>query len=200
MLECCGTQEHPWDWYKVETHWLPASIRCLIVGENPGSERSEYFYHPPKTYARDCVVVRKGLLQGLQAVGLIERATLESFRDAGFLFEHGIRCPLPSDVVRREHRLAKRYASARVGSALHLVPLLSRAETVWVMGHIASNAVANATPEFSKERRLISQAPYPGEIAPGSRFFISEYFTRWNRGAISGICAAFARFARVRLT
>jgi hypothetical protein len=31
---------------------------------------------------------------------------------------------------------------------------------VWVMGHLASNAVANATPDFPKERCKISQSPY----------------------------------------
>src|SRR2546426_4486398 len=200
MLACCGVQEHPWDRHNVQTDWLPASIRCLIVGENPGAARSEYFYNPPTSYARDRVVVRKGLLHGLHAVGLLNAATLEGFRDAGFLFDHGIRCPLPRDIVKREHRLAKRYVSTRVGGAIHLLPLLSRAETVWVMGHIASNAVANATPQFPKGDRMISKTPYPGEIVPGSRFFVSEYFTRWNRRTVPEICAAFARFARARLT
>src|SRR2546428_10378446 len=87
MLACCGVQEHPWDRHNVKTDWLPASIRCLIVGENPGAARSEYFYNPPTSYARDRVVVRKGLLHGLHAVGLLNAATLEGFRDAGFLLD-----------------------------------------------------------------------------------------------------------------
>src|SRR5262249_42405750 len=123
MLVCCGALEHPWDTYNVEKDWMPATIRCLVVGENPGSTTSEYFYNPPSDYERDRAVVRKGLLHGLHAVGLLSVATLEGFRDAGFLFDHGIRCPLPRDIVKREHRLSKRYASTRVGSAMHLLPL-----------------------------------------------------------------------------
>lgn len=194
MLVCCHAQEHPWDRYNVQRDWIPVSIRCLVVGENPGSESSEYFYNPPADYARDRVVVRKSLLHGLQAAGLLKAATLEGFREAGFLFDHGIRCPLSQEIVRRERHLAKRYASTYVGAAMHLLPTLSRARTVWVMGHIASNAVANATSQFPKEERLISQTPYPGETAPGSPFFVSEYFTRWNRRAVPKICAAFAQF------
>jgi hypothetical protein len=173
VLTCCGAAAHPWDQYEVENRWLPLTVRCLIVGENPGAVDSEYFYAVPKSYARDRVIVRRCLLHGLHREKLILEATLEAFRDAGFLFDHGIRCPLSRNEVKTEQRAAKLYRSRRVGCAPHLVPLLSQSSTVWVMGHIASNAVANATETsptdiFPKEQRLISKAPYPCELAPGS--------------------------------
>ena len=203
MLTCCGAATHPWDQYEVENRWLPLTIRCLIVGENPGAVDSEYFYSVPKSYATDRVIVRRCLLRGLYCEKLISDATLEAFRDAGFLFDHGIRCPLSHNEVKTEHRAAKLYRSLRVGRAPHLVPLLSQSSTVWVMGHIASNAVANATETspadiFPKEQRLISKAPYPCELAPGSRFFLSAYLTRWNQRDAPKICEAVARFARSR--
>lgn len=63
------------------------------------------------------------------------------------------------------------------------------------MGHLASNAVANVTSEFPKEPRKISDPPYPASIRPCSRYFLSEYFTRWNERETPGICKAFVRFA-----
>lgn len=202
MLSCCGAAAHPWDQYEVEKRWRPPTVRCLIVGENPGALTSEYFYAVPKNYASDRVIVRRCLLRGLYHERLIHEATLDAFRDAGFLFDHGIRCPLSREEVKREQRAAKSYRSRCVGCASHLVPLLSQSSIVWVMGHIASNAVANATEistaEFPKEQRLISKAPYPCELAPGSRFFLSEYLTRWTQPYAQGICEAFGRFAQSR--
>jgi len=115
---------------------MPNSLRCLIVGENPGDVTSEYFYEPPAHPKRDRVRVRRELLEGLQKVGLIAEPTLEAFRDAGFLFDHGIRCPLPSATVSQERRKATRYASERAAHALHLIPWLKQARFVWVMGHV----------------------------------------------------------------
>lgn len=203
MLSCCGAAAHPWDQYEVEKRWLPRTVRCLIVGENPGALDSEYFYMVPTNYASDRVIVRRCLLRGLYYEKLIHEPTLDAFCDAGFLFDHGIRCPLPRNEVEIEHRAAKLYKSRRIGSASHLVPLLTQSSTVWVMGHIASNAVATATEIstadiFPKEQRLISKAPYPCELAPGSRFFLSEYFSRWNQRDAQRICEAFARFAHSR--
>jgi hypothetical protein len=171
-------------------------LRCFIVAENPGDITSEYFYEPPADPKRDRVRVRRELLEGLHDVGLIAEPTLESFRDAGFLFDHAIRCPLPSTLVSQERQNAQRYASERVATPAHLVPSLTQAGLIWVMGHLASNAVANATSDFPKERRKISQSPFPGPIAPGSRFFVSEYFHRFNKRETPEIFAAFARFAR----
>jgi hypothetical protein len=175
VLACCAAQQHEWDRLEVEREWLPPTLRCFIVGENPGDTTSEYFYQRPASYESDEVAVRRALLRGLCEQGLIAVATLEGFRDAGFLFDHAIRCQLPSKVVKSEHEKAKRYASQRVGTPDHLRPWLSRAPLVWVMGHLAGNAVANATTEFPRQRRKISMPPYPGEIAPYLRFFVSEY-------------------------
>jgi hypothetical protein len=69
---------------------------------------------------------------------------------------------------------------------------------VWVMGHLANNGIANACSELSKNRRRISLPPYPGEAEPGSRFFISEYFTWRNENKTLAICEAFAAFAHAR--
>jgi hypothetical protein len=106
---------------------MPKPMRCLIVGENPGDVTSEYFYEPPTDPKRDRVRVRRVLLDGLPGVGLIAEPTLESFRDAGFLFDHGIRCPLPSSTVNQERLKANRYASERPAHPSHLVPLLKQA-------------------------------------------------------------------------
>jgi hypothetical protein len=176
---------------------MPKPLRCLIVGENPGDVTSEYFYEPPADPKNDRVRVRRELLDGLHDVGLIAGPTLEAFRDAGFLFDHAIRCPLPSSSVDQERLKANRYASERVANPAHLVPSLTQARIIWVMGHVASNAVANATSDFPKEKRKISQPPFPGPITPDSRFFVSEYFHRFNKKETPGIFAAFARFARL---
>jgi hypothetical protein len=175
---------------------MPKTLRCLIVGENPGDVTSEYFYEPPADPNRDRVRVRRELFDGLHDVGLITEPTLEAFRDAGFLFDHAIRCPLPSSTVSEERTRANRYASERAANPAHLVPSLNKARLVWAMGHVACNAVANASADFPKERRKISQSPYPGPIAPGSRYFVSEYFHRFNKKETPEIFAAFARFAR----
>jgi len=198
MLACCGVTLHPWNRYEVERQWLPGSLRCLIIGENPGDTDSQYFYTVPQSYDRDRVVVRRCLLHGLYDQKLIREATLEGFRDAGFLFDHAIRCPLSQAVVKAEHRAARRYASSRVENPTHLLSLMSHATAVWVMGHIASNAVANVCGAFSKKQRRISKHPYLGELEADSRFFLSEYFTRWNQNDSVQICRAFAQFARVR--
>jgi hypothetical protein len=200
MLSCCHATSHPWDRWQVEKRWMPEPLRCLIIAENPGDVTSEYFYQPPVDPERDPVRVRNGLLHGLHDAGLLIQPTLEAFRDAGFLLDHAIRCPLPSPVVNQERSKASRYTCKRVSNPLHLVPALKRAPLVWVMGHLASNAVANATPEFPKEHRLISRTPFPGPASPGSRFFISEYFTRHTarEGKDPRICSAFAEFGRKR--
>lgn len=196
FLACCGNAMHPWDQFEVESRWLPRSLRCLVVGENPGAATSEYFYACPASYGTDTVVIRMSLLRGLHQQGLILEATLGGFQDAGFLFDHAIRCPLSAKVVARERQNAMRYASRRVRDPVHLRIRLAHATVVWVMGHLASNAVANATGDFPKQRRQISKLPYPGPISRRSKFFVSEYFTWRNESAAPGICEAFAQFAR----
>src|SRR5688572_27617810 len=98
MLPCCKAELHPWDYYKVAAEWLPQEVRCFIIGENPGNTNSEYFYSAPGSYDRDRVRVRRGLLQGLHNGTLVSEATLEGFRNAGFLFDHAIRCLLPREI------------------------------------------------------------------------------------------------------
>ncbi|MGH7217191.1 MAG: hypothetical protein ACREIG_08150 [Nitrospiraceae bacterium] len=198
VLPCCGAAAHQWNRLEVERDWLPPTLRCFIVGENPGDATSEYFYERPASYASDEVAVRRALLRGLHQQSLIADATLEGFREAGFLFDHAIRCELSSKVVKSEREKAKRYASPRVENADHLRPWLAHARVVWVMGHLASNAVANATAEFPKQRRKISMPPYPGEIAPGSKFFLSEYLTWRTEAEASAFAEALKRFAGER--
>ena len=108
MPACCGAEKHEWDRLEVERRWLPARLQCLVIGENPGDTTSEYFYERPPSYASDGVVVRRALLAGLRHEGLIADATLEGFREAGFLFDHAIRCQLPSEVVAAERMQAAR--------------------------------------------------------------------------------------------
>lgn len=198
MHACCKAASHPWDRYEVDLRWLPGRLRCLIVGENPGSDDSDYFYTVPRSYSDDTVGVRRRLLCGLHNKNLIQEATLEAFREAGFLFDHAIRCPLPREVVEAERRAARRYASERVKHPAHLEGAIAQASAVWVMGHIASNAVANTCKTFPKTPRLISKPPYPGELSPNSKFFLSRYLTWCDDVEVSRICQAFAQFARKR--
>jgi hypothetical protein len=198
VLTCCGAKNHQWERFEVERRWLPTTLRCFIVGENPGDTTSEYFYERPASYASDKVAVRRALLWGLHQQGLISEPTLEGFRDSGFLFDHAIRYQLSSDVVSSERERAMRYTSPRVKNTSHLQPWLAQARAVWVMGHLASNAVANATTEFPKQRRRISMPPYPGEIARSSRFFVSEYLSWRTEAKAPAFAEAFRRFAGER--
>jgi len=198
MPDCCGAEENQWEKHDVERHWVPCVVRCFIVGENPGDTRSQYFYEQPTSYATDGIVVRRALLRGLHHDGLIPEATLPGFRAGGFLFDHAIRCQLSSRIVGAERRRAMRYASTRAAAAVHLRSWLAQASVVWVMGHLASNAVAEATEEFPRQMRRISLPPYPSGLAPNSSFFLSEYLTWRYEGRALNLCEAFARFARSR--
>lgn len=195
MLKCCGAEEHQWDVYEVELRWVPETLRCLIIGENPGDSTAQYFYDKPFNYNADPVVVRSSLLQGLRRVGLIREASLAAFRDAGFLFDHAIRCQLPARMVGVERQKASRYSSSLVASPVHLKERLSQAQLIWVMGHLACNAIANLTADFPKEKRKISMTPYPCGITSSSRIFVSEYFSWRTVGKAQRICEAFGDFA-----
>lgn len=138
MVKCCGAERHQWEICNVEMDWLPGVLKCLVIGENPGDATSEYFYNARSRYETDQVVVRHALLHGLKAHGLINEATLDGFKAAGFLFDHAIRCQLPADVVARERQRAMRYASMRVAQADHLRSRIGAAQAVWVMGHLAN--------------------------------------------------------------
>ncbi|MGH7227967.1 MAG: hypothetical protein ACREIH_02030, partial [Nitrospiraceae bacterium] len=164
MMVCCGAEKHQWEEHDVERAWLPRVLQFFIVGENPGDKSSQYFYEPPQTYASDPVVIRRALLRGLYRHGLIPGATLEAFRDSGFLFDHAIRCQLDSGTVSIERQKAMRYRCRRVEAPTHLETWLATAKLVWVMGHLASNAVGNATSDLPRQRRRISLPPFPGSI------------------------------------
>ena len=196
MLTCCGAVRHQWEEHEVERRWLPRVLRCLVVGENPGDSDSEYFYEPPDSYESDEVAVRRALLRALHRRGLIPEATLEGFQDAGFLFDHAIRCQLPSSVIKRESQKAMRYASRLVENPAHLRDRVAEARTVWVMGHFASNAVANASPAFPKQRRQLSRPPYPGRLRACSKFFLSEYLSWRTEADAPRFCEAFESFVR----
>jgi hypothetical protein len=198
MLACCGAVRHQWEEHEVERRWMPRVLRCLIVGENPGDTDSKYFYESPGSFEADQVAVRRALLRGLHQRGLIPEATLEGFQDAGFLFDHAIRCQLASSVIQRERQRAIRYASRLVENPVHLRARLADARIVWVMGHFASNAVANASPDFPKKRRQLSRPPYPGRLRSCSKFFLSEYLSWRTEVDAPRFCEAFERFARDR--
>jgi hypothetical protein len=92
-----------------------------------------------------------------------------------------------------------RYTSRRVASPGHLERRLAESTVVWVMGHLAANAVANIRADFPRVRRRISLPPYPGPIAPCSRFFVSEYLTWRTEAQAPNICEAFRRFASAKM-
>src|SRR5438552_1725433 len=132
LLPCCGASAHPWETFSVATEWLPEPLRCLVIGESPGEDATRYFYNP-----RRKVPVRTIMLRELHRHSLINEPTLLAFQKAGFLFDHAIRCLLPSHVIQHEANLANRYESSRASAATHLVPFLRQECPVWVMGRIA---------------------------------------------------------------
>ena len=119
MMPCCRDHAHAWDSFRVATDWLPDLVRCLIVGENPGSSSTAYFYDATRR-----VAIRTILLRELHGAGIVASPTLEAFRAAGFLFDHGIRCRLPDDDVATQRRLARDYLSPRANAATYLTPLI----------------------------------------------------------------------------
>src|SRR5262245_57914215 len=111
-LSCCTDEIHQWDRFLVESEWLPARLRCFIVGENPGSSKTPYFYEAEKA-----VPVRTILLRELHEIRILAEPTFAAFRSAGFLFDHGIRCRLRKEEIREERRLARQYNSDRATGA-----------------------------------------------------------------------------------
>lgn len=181
-MKCCGERLHAWERFHVDQEWVPADLRCFVVGESPGSAESAYFYD-----ASRAVAVRTIVLRELHAHDRINAPTLEAFRAAGFLFDHGIRCHLSDGDVKREARLARRYASPRCAAADHLKPWIGCAPAVWVMGYIARNAATAICPELPKDARKISRDPYPRQIPEAPRFFLSRYVTRAPRKEVAVI-------------
>jgi len=189
VMGCCDSH-HQFDLHKVRKKWLPRKLRCLIIGESPGGIGAKYFYDPIPRGIKDPIEVRRNLLTGLAASGLISSPTLEAFKKKGFLFDHAIRCQLPIAEIERERRLALRYASPRAENATHLQPLIQQAAKVWAMGHIARNAVAFLYPEIPWGPAQISKAPYPTRI-PETNVFVSRYL---NRITFDEVVQIFDRF------
>ena len=179
-MTCCGESLHAWDRFRVEEEWVPADLRCFVVGENPGDVDSPYFYDTTRA-----VPVRTILLRELHSRGCIDAPTLAAFRAAGFLFDHGIRCHLSDDDVKAEARLARRYASPRCAAANHLRPWIACAPATWVMGYIARNAVTAICTDLQRDTRKISRDPYPRQIPEAPRFFVSRYVTRAPRKQVA---------------
>lgn len=185
-MNCCN-KPHAWDTYEVAIRWRPDTLRCLIVGENPGDDRSVYFYQPIE--GRDPVRVRTNLLHGLTEAALIRSPTLEAFRAAGFLFDHAIRCHMPPSSVELCRRSADRAMPALPGNAEHLRSFVAEAQTVWVMGRIARKAVSSVADDFPWERDPISKPPYPRRLRE-TKYFVSRYLSRMSRNRAATICFA----------
>jgi hypothetical protein len=183
-MHCCG-KPHAWDVYGVAVRWKPNTLRCLIIGENPGDETSTYFYQLAD--GRDPVRVRSNLLHGLTEAALISAPTLDAFRSAGFLFDHAIRCHMPFGRVEAYRRSADRPMPGLPGNAEHLRPFVAEARIVWVMGRIARKAVGCVAEDFQVERDLISKPPYPCRLK-GTKYFVSRYLTRMSRDRADAIC------------
>lgn len=190
-MQCCCNGLHAWEKFRVEEEWVPTNLRCFIVGENPGSAKSAYFYDE-----RRAVPVRTILLRELHQRGDISAPSLAAFCAVGFLFDHGIRCHLPDGEVKAERRLARHNASNRCAAAEHLKPWVQRASAVWVMGYIARNAVTAICCEFPKDSNKISREPYPRRIPDAPRFFVSRYVTRAPRKEMAAIFREFSSFLR----
>jgi hypothetical protein len=190
MNSCCG-REHLFDLRAVAERWWPADLKCLIIGESPGEPGAQYFYDGIPAHG-DRVRVRRRLLKGLFDVGVITSPTLGAFRDCGFLFDHAIRCQIPLSEVHLEWKKAQRYESARAANPTHLRDLLSRAPSVWIMGYLARNAVAEFDSEFPRVRERLSP-PRPILGVP-RRYFLSRYLTRIGEREVRAIVIAFKHF------
>ena len=184
MKRCCG-KPHAWDVYEVTVRWKPDTLRCLIVGENPGDETSMYFYQPADDH--DPIRVRTNLLHSLTVADLISAPTLDASRAAGFLFDHAIRCHMPVERVETYRRAADRPLPGVPGNGEHLRPLLAEARSVWVMGRIARKSVGCVAEDFPVERDLISKPPYPCRLK-GTKYFVSRYLSRMSLSRAATIC------------
>lgn len=145
MPTCCGAEKHGWDRQEVERRWLPTTLRCFVVGENPGDTTSEYFYERPASYAADEVTVRRALLRGLHEQGLIAEATLEGFQEAGFLFDHAIRCQLPP---------TGRHVRAREGDSI-CVARRGRCRSSSAVARSGTRGVGNGAPREQRRRERV---------------------------------------------
>jgi len=189
VMPCCDEPVHAWDQFRVATERLPTTLRCLVVGENPGSASTAYFYDEDRG-----VAVRTILLGRLHSARIIAAPTLNAFRAAGFLFDHGIRCRLADGEVATQRRLARTYSSPRANAATHLAPFIRNASAVWVMGYVARNAVAAACSDFPRDMRDIARCPYPMQVSEAPKFFVSRYLTRAPPEDVAAIFREFVAF------
>lgn len=187
---CCGGP-HPFDSRRVKQRWWPEKLHCLLVGESPGPPGADYFYDPVPEDAQDPIVVRRLLLPGLVASGLLDSPTLEAFRAAGFAFDHAIRCQLPTATVTQEHKLACRYTSPSAHAASHLAEVVRAAPKVWILGHIARDAVTHVCGLGDRRHRITP----PYILAEDPRIFVSQYFRRFDTPSrVREIVAEFNAF------
>jgi len=201
-MQCCSDPEHAWDLYRVKSAWFPGQLRCLIIGENPGDTGATYFYDHSSGSGRDRVTVRRNLLNGLHQVRLLSAPTLGAFRAAGFLFDHAIRCHLPSAQVSKERNRADHYDSPRAKSATHLASLVQQAPKVWVMERIARNAVAALNcglPEdwdaAKRQAKQITHPPYPRQVPQEHpKFVVSRYLPHISLAEVESLCQKFRAF------
>jgi hypothetical protein len=173
---------HPYDFYRVSEQWWPESTKCLIVGETPGGPSSPYFYD-----LNQSVRIRRNLLLGLHKNGLIASQTLPAFKEAGFLFDHAIRCKVRPD--KRDWQLAKQYLN--IAHVEHLKKSLLQFPNVWVMGYIARNAIACADSSFPRIHQDLTQ---PYVLSGTSKYFVSRYLLYIGDKEILGIACQFKTF------
>lgn len=127
------------------------------------------------------------MLRELHRHGLLTEPTLVAFRQAGFLFDHAIRCLLSTDIIQHEASLANRYESPRAATATHLGPFLGLESPVWVMGRIARNAVGILRREFPRDTSEISKPPNPRWLPEAPRFFVTRYLLHAARAEVAQI-------------
>ena len=142
------------------------------------------------------MAVRRHLLAGLTRANLVSSNTLEAFAVSGFVFDHAIRCQLEMARIERERTLASKYDSPLAKQATHLLELIGQFPRVWVMGHMARNAVACQDQSLPTVRRLLTPpyvVPRVGDRhAEDWQFFVSRYFTRFDKdGAVDAIIEPF---------
>lgn len=190
----CSHNNHPFDSRHVQENWWPRELKCLIIGENPGSSTSAYFYDPIPKSKRDSIRVRSQLLKMLSQIGIISSPDLGAFKSAGLVFDHGIRCPLDSKPeIARQRRLAATFRSPLAHEAVYLQPFIEQAHKVWIMGHVARDAVVFAMNELEPEIR----DRLNGSLTPPfvySKFFVSRYLTRCPRKDWNMIFEQFRKF------
>ncbi len=181
----------PFESRKVRERWWPKELRCLVVGESPGGPGSPYFYDQIPVDEDDPVTIRQNFLGALARLKIIASPTLESFRDGGFVFDHAIRAQLPMERIQLERALAAKYESKLASEALHLRPFIEEAQSVWVMGLIARNAVASLYPSIPRQRRKLTP-PYQIEQMP--KILVSRYLTRMAESEAHEVVRCAVRF------